>query len=247
MDGNRSPDAPPPVGCGALPLCDDFEGAIAGGLPDAARWTLSTPNCAGTGRMAVDDTRAHSGAKSVRVDGAAGYCNHVFIASPAVASIKPTVYARFFVQVSNALGESHATFVAMRDMADGNRDLRMGSQKQILMWNRESDDATLPALGPQGIALSMPLVAGRWTCIEFRIDPASSALQTWVDGVAVAGLVLDTTPTPEIDEPWDRRLNWHPQLTDFRLGWENYSDQAETLWFDDVALSPQRIGCATNP
>jgi hypothetical protein len=251
-DGNGPFDGGPggdgrasPLRCGELPLCDDFESAMAGGLPDPARWARATPNCSGTGRVTIDDTRSHSGAKSVRVDGAGGYCNHVFIASQAAASIGPAVYGRFFVLISDALGDGHVTFLAMRDAADGNRDLRMGGQSQILMWNRESDDATLPALSPAGIALSTRITAGRWTCIEFRIDPAGSALQTWVDGVAVGGLAIDTTPTPEVDEPWDRRSNWHPQLTDFRLGWESYAGQSDTLWFDDVALSPQPIGCGS--
>jgi hypothetical protein len=193
--------------------------------------------------VTVDGAQSHSGGQSVRVDGGGGYCNHVFIASPAAAAIGPSLYARFFVRVADALGDGHVTFLAMRDAADSGRDLRMGGQSQILMWNRESDDATLPALSPAGIALSTRLVPGRWTCVELHVDAAAGALQTWVDGVAVPGLAIDTTPTPEVDEPWDRRAGWHPQLTDFRLGWESYAGQSETLWFDDVALAGQRIGC----
>ena len=57
----------------------------------------------------VDSAQSHSGTHSVRVDGAGGYCNHIFIASQAIASIGSIVYARFFVRVSDALGDGHVT------------------------------------------------------------------------------------------------------------------------------------------
>ena len=42
---------------------------------------------------------------------------------------------------------------------------------------------------------------------------------------------------------WSARANWRPRLTDLRLGWESYGEGADTLWFDDVALAPTRVGC----
>jgi hypothetical protein len=32
-------------------------------------------------------------------------------------------------------------------------------------------------------------------------------------------------------------------VNDLRLGWESYGGDADTLWFDDVALGTGRIGC----
>jgi hypothetical protein len=123
--------------------------------------------------------------------------------------------------------------------------VRMGGQSKILMWNRESDDATLPALSPAGIAASLPLPTNQWLCVEVTIDasgPATS-MRTWVDGAEVAGLHLDATPTPDLDEQWLRKADWRPALMDFSLGWESYAGQALTLWFDDVALDAARVGC----
>ena len=42
-----------PTDCSAQPLCDDFEGAAVGALPDAAIWTPTYPNCSGTGTVAI--------------------------------------------------------------------------------------------------------------------------------------------------------------------------------------------------
>ncbi len=230
--------------CATLALCDDFEGAAAGGPPDPARWTVGAPDTTGTGTLAVDDAQQHSGARSVKVTGKGGYSNHIFFTNSAViATLSPVVWARFYVRLSDALGDGHVTFLAMKDAQDGGKHVRMGGQSKILMWNRESDDATLPALSPAGIALSAPLPTNQWLCIELMVDGGAGALQTWVDGVALAGLQVDATPTPDVDEQWLRDAAWRPALTDFALGWESYAGQAMTLWFDDVALDAARIGC----
>jgi hypothetical protein len=87
----------------------------------------------------------------------------------------------------------------------------------------------------------MPLAVGAWTCVEFGIS--GSELRTWVNGSEVVGLHADSTPTPDVDSQWLRRGTWRPALTNFRFGWESYGIGDDTLWFDDVALAPSRIGC----
>jgi hypothetical protein len=257
-DAGATPDGPPLAdaapeasrdafaapGCGALALCDDFEGAAAGGPPDPARWEVGAPNVTGTGALAVDDAQHHSGSRSVKVTGQGGYSNHIFFSNAsAIGALGSVVWARFYVRLSDALGDGHTTFLAMKDTHDGGKYLRMGGQSKILMWNRESDDATLPALSPTGIAQSRALPAGQWLCVEFMVDGRQGQLRTWVDGAEIAGARVDATATPDVDEPWLRKADWGPTLTDFGLGWESYAGQAMTLWFDDVALGAARVGC----
>jgi len=242
-------DAAAPTGgarpCATLALCDDFEGAPVGGAPDATKWTVGAPDVTGTGTLAIDDSQHHSGARSVKVTGQGGYSNHIFFTNASViATLGPVVWGRFYVRLTDALGDGHVTFLAMKDAQDGGKHVRMGGQSKILMWNRESDDATLPELSPAGIALSAPLPTNQWVCVELMVDGrAPAAMQTWLDGVALAGLHLDATPTPDVDEQWLRKPDWRPALTDFALGWESYAGQPMTLWFDDVALDGARIGC----
>jgi hypothetical protein len=240
--GADEPSGPRP--CAALPLCDDFEGAAAGGPPDPARWTVGAPDLTGTGALAIDESQHHSGTRSVKVTGQGGYSNHIFFSNAAaIGALGPVVWGRFYVRLTDPLGDGHVTFLAMADAAAGGKHLRMGGQSKILMWNRESDDATLPALSPAGVAASEPLATGRWLCIEFTVDEQAGTMQTWVDGAEVAGLHLDSTPTQDIDEQWLRQPNWRPSLTSFALGWESYAGQPMTLWFDDVALDTRRVGC----
>jgi len=233
-------DANPAGPCHGAAVCEDFESTAVGSVPGAP-WTVSRPSCSGTGTLAVVSTQAHSGTRALEVRGGSTFCDHVFLASAAPATLGSTLYARFFVRFAAAFTDAHTTFLALADATDG-KDLRMGGQKGIFMWNRELGDATLPALGPAGIALSVAPAANTWYCVEATIDAAGRSLHTSIDGVARSGLVIDATPTPEIDEPWLRSA-WSPRLQDIRFGWEAYGNSPMTLWFDDVAVGPSPIGC----
>ena len=68
-------------------------------------------------------------------------------------------------------------------------------------------------------------------------------MQTWVDSVEVAGLHEDGVATKDIDGQWLNKVGWKPSLADIKFGWESYGGDDMTLWFDDVALGPARIGC----
>jgi hypothetical protein len=231
-------------GCAGAYICDDFE-QDAPGQPPGAPFAVESPNCSGAGVIATDATQAHSGTRSAKVTGGGGYCDHVFLgASLPPAAGSSTLWARFFVRFASALGTGHVSFLAMHDSSVG-KDVRMGGQDAVLMWNRESDDATLPAMSPAGVAQSLSPATAKWTCIELAIDPVARTLRTWVDGAVVAGLVDDGVPTPDVDAQWlqGAGASWSPHLVDVRFGWESYSGQADTLWFDDVAVGGARIGC----
>jgi hypothetical protein len=246
-DAASTADAAPPAGplpCAALPLCDGFESVAAGAAPDPALWSIAQPDCSGSGTLAVDDSQAHSGKHSMKVNGGGGYCDHIFIANASViGGLGPQIYTRLFVRFGAPLGAGHVTFLAMKDSADMGGDVRMGGQDMVLMYNRESDDATLPVLSPTGTGESVAPAADVWTCIESHFDEAAGTIDTWVDGNEVAGLVENGTPTPDVSTQWLSDAGWKPSLADFRIGWESYSGQTMTLWFDDVALAAQRIGC----
>ncbi|MFD2765382.1 cellulose-binding domain-containing protein [Micromonospora eburnea] len=232
---------PPPSGCAGAVLCDGFENQT--GSAPTGDWSVAQPDCSGAGAAVVDTTTVHAGTRAIRINGAGGYCNHVFVRSNRdLSSLSTLRYGRVWVRHTTALPADHVTLLAMTDAADGNRDLRMGGQNGALQWNRASDDATLPEQSPAGVALSVPLPTGRWSCVEFMVDGNTGQLRTWLDGVAVAGLTADGVPTHDIDGQWYNRT-WRPRLTDFKLGWESYGGAADTLWFDDVALGANRIGC----
>lgn len=55
------------------------------------------------------------------------------------------------------------------------------------MYNRESDDATLPDLSPQGIAASTALPTGSWNCFEYHLG-TDGTIETWLNNNTIAGL-----------------------------------------------------------
>jgi hypothetical protein len=236
-----APTTPAPQGCGPTASCDGFENQ-AGAVP-AGNWAVAYPDCSGAGTAAIDRTVAHSGSTSLRINGAAGYCNHVFAGNTQIlGTAGPVWFVRYWVRHTTALPASHITTVALRDSADGNRDLRFGGQNGALQFNRASDDATLPEQSPAGVALSAPLPVNTWNCVEFKVDGRDGTIETWLNGTSVPGLRNDGVPTHDIDGQWLNKT-WRPALTDLRLGWESYGEGADTLWYDDVAVGAVRNGC----
>jgi hypothetical protein len=237
---SASSSPPPATDCAGAAFCDGFESQTGSTVSGA--WGLSYANCQGTGTATVDTAVKHSGTRSVRVDGKAGYCNHVLLKpTKDLSGLGSVWYGRFYVRHSTALPAAHVAFAALKDNGDGAKDLRIGGQNGALQWNRESDDATLPAQSPAGVAQSRPLPTGQWNCFEFMVD-GRGTLSTWLDGAAVPGLTVDGVPTAEIDQQWLART-WRPQPADLRLGWESYGVGDDTLWFDDIAVGASRIGC----
>ncbi|WP_034593606.1 cellulose binding domain-containing protein [Hamadaea tsunoensis] len=237
-----SPSTSPGAGCGSLALCDGFENQ-SGSTPSGA-WQATYQDCQGAGTAVVDSTVAYRGAKSLKINGAEGYCNHVFAKATAnLTGIGPIWYARFYVRHTTALPTAHVTFAALKDSADGGKDLRMGGQNGALQWNRQSDDATLPEQSPAGVALSVPLPVNSWNCVQFMVNGTAGTMSTWLNGTEVAGLHEDGVATHDVDSQWLGRAGWHPAPADFRLGWESYGVGTDTLWFDEVALSATPISC----
>ncbi|HWU05126.1 MAG TPA: cellulose-binding domain-containing protein [Streptomyces sp.] len=237
------PPTTPPTGadCGGAVICSDFEDQT-GPAPSGA-WQFTAPDCQGTGTAAVDTAVAHSGSRSLRVDGRAGYCNHAFVASTAdLSSVGPVMYVRMWVRHTTALPSAHVTFVSLPDSSQGGRSLRVGGQNGALQWNRETDDATLPAQSPAGVALSRPLPTGSWQCLRFAIDTTAPGLDTWLGDEQIPGLHADGVPTQDIDQQWLVRTA-PPRPTALRLGWESYGTGDDTLWFDDVSVGSAPLGC----
>ena len=235
------PTSPPPANCAGAVVCSDFEDQT--GSAPSGDWGLVAPDCSGTGTVSVDTSVAHSGSRSIRVDGKAGYCNHAFLADTKdLSAVGPVMYLRLWVRHTTALPAGHVAFVSMPDSSQGGRALRIGGQNGALQWNRETDDATLPAQSPNGVAMSRPLPTGSWQCLRFSIETTSPNLDTWLNDQEVPGLHVDGVPTQDVDQQWLSRTT-PPRPTALRLGWENYSTGDDTLWFDDVAVGSSPIGC----
>ncbi|KAI1339668.1 hypothetical protein F5Y15DRAFT_66424 [Xylariaceae sp. FL0016] len=215
---------------------DDFESGW-----DQAAWPIYAPDCNQGGKVTLDSSTAHSGKNSVRVDGAGGFCGHIFFGTTKVPS--GDVYVRAWVKASKALTDSHVSFITMPDSAQGsNKHLRIGGQSKILMYNRESDDATLPDLSPQGIAASTALPTGSWQCFEYHLG-TDGTVETWLNDKAIAGLTSKTGTANANAAQW-QRSSVKPKVTGIYFGWESYGGDTNTFWYDDISVGTSKIGCS---
>lgn len=145
-------------------------------------------------------------------------------------------------QASKALASDHVTFITHPDSTLGTgKHLRIGGQSSILMYNRESDDATLPDLSPNGIASSVALPAGTWQCLEYHLSATDGTIETWLNGKAIQGLTTAGGANAN-DDQWIR-TKYAPKIEGVYFGWESYSGSTNTFWYDDVAISGTRVGC----
>ncbi|MEU8327921.1 cellulose-binding domain-containing protein [Micromonospora sp. NPDC048839] len=91
----------PPTGCAGAVLCDGFENQT--GSTPSGDWTVVSPDCSGAGTSIIGTATAHSGSRAVRINGAAGYCNHVFIRSTKnLSSLGSVRYGRIWVRHTTA-------------------------------------------------------------------------------------------------------------------------------------------------
>lgn len=74
----------------AAQISDDFEGGW-----DQTKWKTYAPDCNQGGSISLDTSTAHSGKASMKVDGAGGYCGHIFFGTTAVPS--GDIYVRTWV------------------------------------------------------------------------------------------------------------------------------------------------------
>ncbi|KAI0123326.1 hypothetical protein BJ170DRAFT_105282 [Xylariales sp. AK1849] len=217
-------------------ISEDFENGW-----DQTVWPIYAPDCNSGGNVSLDSSTAYSGKNSIKVAGAGGYCGHIFFGTTEVPS--GDVYVRVYVKASTALTDSHVSFITMPDSAQGtNKHLRIGGQSKILMYNRESDDATLPDLSPDGIAASTALPTGTWECLEYHLG-TDGTIETWLNGNAIAGLTEEAGVTNTNAAQW-QRSSIIPKITGVYFGWESYGGDVNTFWYDDIVVSSSRVTCS---
>ena len=113
-----------------------------------------------------------------------------------------------------------------------------------MIYNRESDDATLPDLSPQGIATSVGFPAGSWQCLEYHLG-TDGTIETWLNSAAIPGLTVKSGVTNDNDSGWTRSA-YVPKISGVYFGWESYGNAANTFWYDDIAISSTRVGCGSS-
>jgi hypothetical protein len=243
----------------AAAFCDDFEDDQAG-APPGDGWLVEQK---GAPRIEVDDSRAFSGEKSVRIT-AAGR-ETAFIAragGPLFPLAGNVLYGRAMMFLDAAPEDKvHWTLIEGSGIAkDGSHRIkyRYGGQFPItdeagfrgnrLMANYETN--ALPGSGVEAKSdcwhhardqTVMP--TGRWVCLAFELDGRSDGMKLWQDGALLDDLTVDGAGQGCVHQ--DKTYRWQAPVFDrIDLGWESYQeDETRSLWIDDVALGDRPLSC----
>src|SRR5690606_30745730 len=185
------------------------------------------------GNVAVTSEAAHSGSQSVKVIGTEGLYG-IEYAAPG-----DSFYLRTWLKV-DGLTNGNPVIVGV---GQGNNDeMRMRLVKKgvndfhAVAANAAAGDGLSPPNSSGGLACDdcVPMPAD-WFCLEMHVDRAAQTLQMWVDGEQAVNIVNN--------EPWSGGANWPASMDVLRIGSMALEGGGATVYIDDVALGPSRIGC----
>lgn len=242
-------DAAPVDPCIGRTVCENFENVAVGQVP-AAPWKVR----ASKGQVKVDQTRAHSGQRSLKVSidaTASGDTYRQAMLAVDGAPLLPlkdnTVYGRFFLWVDRVPDKSvHYTFASgsgpvgnlyavynYGGMGGLMANYYKGSDPGTDCWQTKDES----------------FATGAWKCVAFKLDGKSNEMRFWLDDVEIPELhVLGNTKTDQtctvsgVDGRW-----LAPTFDNIRVGWESYQHDvagAHDAWIDDVIFDDLPISCA---
>jgi hypothetical protein len=215
-------------GCPAAALfCDDFETAPM--LSES--WTTRVN---GDGTVAIDESiAAHSGARSVRVN-ATGYQTFFALSGAPVFPVPGgSLYVRVFIRLREAMTAGHNTYfeAGPSDSTDAQYETRVGVQQQQLMINQPAGDRGFLANQNYYVdnIIGAHLTEETWGCVEAFFDPANSTIRLWLDDAEILDLA---------------RTDWQQdEIAELRFGYEKYAGPNTEIWFDDIVVASEPIGC----
>jgi hypothetical protein len=241
---------------GTILLKDNFDTTPAGGPPDATKWMA--PAQGDNNQPTIDTTRVHSAPNSAKIV-ASSTGNSFLVFTNGLPTANNRVYVRAFVNFEKAISAitGHVGFIvgaASRD--NSGTELRFGSSVppgfsgSMLDLNLQNpmdggggevtrfSNSYTTGGNPLNMA-GKTLDANHWYCIEALYSGTPSEFDLWIDGTELKELhVTDfdargTTP----------RTMWAPSFKFMKFGAQNYGGDAGQLWYDDVVIGTDRIGC----
>lgn len=194
----------------------------------------------------VDDV-ANSGEKSVLVSGIDQSKRYLFKDISGLSEER--LYVRLYIRSSEYIGNradesmNHNHFLALSDADQYNeQEVRIGEMKGAIGVNESVSDDLYPKYEFWwGKTETTRLQADTWYCVEASFDNTgdSSSQKIWIDEKLVADITsADDFNNGSIASKW---------LTDrfarINIGWASWNTYANNLYFDDIVVATERVGC----
>ena len=235
-------------------FCEDFES----GTLDPATWKTG-----GTAPV-IDELQAARGKKALHI-GPIGAGNSQIRTSKPFPATNGRYWGRAFVYANamphnsaggDSLSYSHWTILAATGAVVAG-EVRIGGQLQkryqnpapLNFWGVGTDNQTQPDGSgdwtnadddPKGAAKAV--VEKQWQCLEWMGDYMTDETKFFLDGTEHPS--LDTNPMTKHGGNADKPFLL-PEFSAIWFGWAEYqaTTQKWELWFDEIAIDHERIGC----
>jgi hypothetical protein len=80
-----------------------------------------------------------------------------------------------------------------------------------------------------------PPASDKWVCVEGLFDVTGQKTDAWIDGTQVV--------KAESPSDWHAGSTYPAALQRIGFGWEAYGGIPNTVYYDDIAVGSERIGC----
>jgi hypothetical protein len=246
---------------GTIIVTDAFDTGDNGAQPDPAKWAAYGEFEQGS--PVLDSARSHSPPNSARATPSAGGGLGSFLVPASTLPNKlPAPENRFYVRVwmswEKATPEvsGHGGFIVGASSRDNSgTEARLGISNPgfapILDMNlqnpmdggggevtRFSNGYTTGGNPGEYPQMGFQFEATRWYCVEVLFNGGGHEFQVWVDDVEVPNMHITDFGT---NAP---RTMWSPSYAFLKIGGQDYGSQLGSIWYDDVFVGTEPIGCA---
>jgi len=213
-----------------LAFCETFETAAPGPAASSAAWA---PSINGDGTLEIDASIAHGGGQSFKVHGSGFSTFLVLNVGSLLTTPDRPLHLRMYVRLAEAMSAGHNTFVvADVGSAPGTGNaFRLGEMNAMLMYTVSGD--THGALANDNYytdhLVGAALDAQSWSCIELVLDHKKPEISVALAGADIADLHHTDWPLDAYDS--------------LRFGFEKYAGPVTDIWYDDIAIGTEKVGC----
>jgi hypothetical protein len=227
---------------GTAVICDGFENAAPGAT--GSDWVSAAAGV----KVNTDMTKVYRGTKSLQITGS----TNVLITEKKTftGTTKATnnaLWGRLFflsgVATASGWPITHTFFGALSSGTVGAKDdfhFVGGSRGKFLAQIALGGDKYTDGSGKDatGTEPAFPLAAAGWQCWEWHDQPDDS-YDFYINGVEVTEMKIVAGKASY----GGMTLSPMPIFGSLALGWNDFGGGAVTLWLDEVAIGPDRIGC----